>query len=287
MPQSDYQDAFEARLDSVYLSYSDDSEGLAIGTENAAETLDTVDARIANSDGEKEPVLKCVYRTGCVVNDSRFEKRLATEYLRHLDDDEDKQLVSVDYVLEKSTFESINSNPRVNLDETKLVTLVSSVANGNCFFKFHEKILAQQAEDEGDNPVLPSLKAFLEGKQMFSCKTAVDSFKHILDTLGGPGERLRAETLLPTISVVPDDPSFRTISMPITGKIKHRSKIIFGTGDSLRAVTVTANSGFVRAANHQGVMLSVFLHASRALTERRGKSAERIEKMTRKKQESI
>ncbi|KAH3715685.1 hypothetical protein DPMN_058397 [Dreissena polymorpha] len=95
MPQSDYQDAFEARLDSVYLSYSDDSEGLAIGTENAAETLDTVDARIANSDGEKEPVLKCVYRTGCVVNDSRFEKRLATEYLRHLDDDEDKQLVSV------------------------------------------------------------------------------------------------------------------------------------------------------------------------------------------------
>ncbi|KAH3715686.1 hypothetical protein DPMN_058398 [Dreissena polymorpha] len=69
---------------------------------------------------------------------------------------------NLDYVLEKSTFESINSNPRVNLDETKLVTLVSSVANGNCFFKFHEKILAQQAEDEGDNPVLPSLKAFLE-----------------------------------------------------------------------------------------------------------------------------
>ncbi|KAH3715683.1 hypothetical protein DPMN_058395, partial [Dreissena polymorpha] len=380
MPQSDYQDAFEARLDSVYLSYSDDSEGLAIGIENAAETLDSVDARIANSDGEKEPVLKSVYRTGCVVNESRFEKRLATEYLRPVGDDEDEQLLLVgeqsivqmrndisgdgkctavtsctssgcvdsivqsklglriktspltlsertdffdpceekqqadmticshlhntstniehsttnrtllmensdgiksgksnndvtmvkgrnqlqtidlattqkeynsdeivsgdintcqsiresnpnselgynmllsklssrsqfssetnmdvepqqdvkcrryanigkwnfpdqtiqvfieneilgntlinyadlDSVLEKSTFESINSNPRVNLDVTTLITLVSSVANGNCFFKFHEKILAQQAEDERDNPVLPTLKDFLE-----------------------------------------------------------------------------------------------------------------------------
>ncbi|KAH3715691.1 hypothetical protein DPMN_058403 [Dreissena polymorpha] len=95
MPQSDYQDAFEARLDSVYLSYADDSEGLAIGIENAAETLDSVDARIANSDGEKEPVLKCLYRTGCVVNESRFKKRLATEYLRPVGEDEDEQLVSV------------------------------------------------------------------------------------------------------------------------------------------------------------------------------------------------
>ncbi|KAH3715688.1 hypothetical protein DPMN_058400 [Dreissena polymorpha] len=95
MPQSDYQYAFEARLESVYLSYSDDSEGLAIGTENAAEILDSVDARIAFSDGKKEPVLKGVYRTGCVVNESRFEKRLATNYLRPVGDDEDKQLVSV------------------------------------------------------------------------------------------------------------------------------------------------------------------------------------------------
>ncbi|XP_052791074.1 UPF0415 protein C7orf25 homolog [Mya arenaria] len=94
--------------------------------------------------------------------------------------------------------------------------------------------------------------------------------------LGGPAEKRRAEDLLSRVNVVPDKPSFRADIMPNTGKIKDRSHVIFGTGDSLKAVTVTANSEFVRAAHHQGVLFSVFLHASRALTEEKEKTAEAI-----------
>ena len=50
-------------------------------------------------------------------------------------------------------------------------------------------------------------------------------------------------------------------------KIKERSLAIFGTGDHLKVLTVTANSGFVRAARGQGLDLGVILHESRALTE--------------------
>jgi hypothetical protein len=52
-----------------------------------------------------------------------------------------------------------------------------------------------------------------------------------------------------------------------SGKIKQRSRAIFGTGDRRRVLTVTANAGFVRSARGQGVDLAVYLHESRALTE--------------------
>jgi len=42
---------------------------------------------------------------------------------------------------------------------------------------------------------------------------------------------------------------------------------MFGTGDSLKAVTATANLGFVRAAAQTGVKFVTFLRPARALTE--------------------
>ena len=60
---------------------------------------------------------------------------------------------------------------------------------------------------------------------MFACETAVQSFKSILDTLGGDAEVIRAEHLLELVTVVPDSPSFRTQCLPNTGKIKERSKV--------------------------------------------------------------
>ena len=58
-----------------------------------------------------------------------------------------------------------------------------------------------------------------------------------------------------------------------SGKIKDRSLSIFATGDSLRILTVTANTGFIRAAAGQGVNFAVVTHQSRALTEDKEKSA--------------
>ncbi|XP_038616226.1 UPF0415 protein C7orf25 homolog isoform X2 [Tachyglossus aculeatus] len=157
--------------------------------------------------------------------------------------------------------------PRVNLDITTLITYVSALSYGGCYFVFREKVLTEQAGRERKEPVLPRLEAFMRGKELFACESAVRDFRSILDTLGGPGERDRAATLVGRIQVVPDQPSDRALRLVASSKINSRSLTIFGTGDALKAVTMTANSGFVRAASNQGVKFSVFVHQPRALTE--------------------
>lgn len=156
---------------------------------------------------------------------------------------------------------------RVNLDITTLITYVSSLSHGNCHFTFKEVVLTEQAAQERQEKVLPRLEEFMKGKELFACQSAVEDFCVILDTLGGPGEKSRAEELLARLKVVPDQPSERTQRLVMSSKVNRRSLMIFGTGDTLRAITMTANSGFVRAAANQGVRFSVFIHQPRALTE--------------------
>jgi hypothetical protein len=86
--------------------------------------------------------------------------------------------------------------------------------------------------------------------------------------------------LIKRISVVPDQPSERALKLVTSSKINSRSLTIFGTGDTLKAITMTANSGFVRAANNQGVKFSVFIHQPRALTESKEALATRLQKTT-------
>lgn len=157
--------------------------------------------------------------------------------------------------------------PRVNLDITTLITYVSSLSHGRCHFTFREPVLTEQAAQERQQQVLPQLDAFMEGKELFACRAAVHDFQAILDTLGGPGEKDRAQKLLARLHLVDDQPSERTVHLTRTAKVNERSLMIFGTGDALRAVTMTANSRFVRAAANQGVRYSVFIHQPRALTE--------------------
>lgn len=157
--------------------------------------------------------------------------------------------------------------PRVNLDITTLITYVSSLSHGRCHLSFREPVLTEQAAQERQQQVLPQLDAFMEGKELFACRAAVHDFRVILDTLGGPGEKERAQTLLARLRLVDDQPSERTVHLTRTAKVNERSLLIFGTGDALRAVTMTANSRFVRAAANQGVRYSVFIHQPRALTE--------------------
>lgn len=156
---------------------------------------------------------------------------------------------------------------RVNLDITTLITYVSSLSHGRCHFSFREPVLTEQAAQERQQQVLPQLNAFMEGKELFACRAAVHDFQVILDTLGGPGEKERAQKLLARLHLVDDQPSERTLLLTPTAKVNQRSLMIFGTGDTLRAVTMTANSRFVRAAANQGVRYSVFIHQPRALTE--------------------
>uniref|UniRef100_A0A8D0H8F9 Chromosome 7 open reading frame 25 n=1 Tax=Sphenodon punctatus TaxID=8508 RepID=A0A8D0H8F9_SPHPU len=156
---------------------------------------------------------------------------------------------------------------RINLDITTLITYVSALSYGGCYFIFKEKVLTEQAVQERKGRVLPQLDEFMKGKELFACESAVKDFQSILETLGGPGEKARATLLIKRITVVPDQPSERALKLVASSKINSRSLTIFGTGDTLKAITMTANSGFVRAAANQGVKFSVFIHQPRALTE--------------------
>jgi len=91
----------------------------------------------------------------------------------------------------------------------------------------------------------------VSGRQLYCCQTALREFQSILSTVGGPEEKLRAIDFIKRITIVPDQISQRTKSLSVSGNIKTRSLLIFGTGDTIQAVTVTANSGFVRSAKTQ------------------------------------
>ncbi|XP_023708856.1 UPF0415 protein C7orf25 homolog isoform X3 [Cryptotermes secundus] len=167
-----------------------------------------------------------------------------------------------------SVIDCTHGGEKLNLDVTAMLAYVSGLTNGRCNFEFKEPILTQQAEWERARPVKPVLDQLFEGKSLFCCESAIKDFKSILSTLGGPGEVDRANELLTHVTVVPDMASAHAEArLKLGGKIKQRSLAVFSTGDALRAVTVSANEGFIRAAKSQGVEFAVFLHESRALTE--------------------
>nr|CAB3227161.1 UPF0415 protein C7orf25 homolog [Phallusia mammillata] len=161
---------------------------------------------------------------------------------------------------------------KANLDITAMICLVSNLTNGQTDFTFGQPVLDQQAVEERSNPALPVLKDFLKDKKLIACQTAVRNFTKIVETIGGENEKLRSKELLKQVTIVPDRPSQRTLNLTTSSKINSRAKILFGTGDSEMAVTVTANSAFVRAAKQSGVIYSVFHHEARALTETKEKS---------------
>ncbi len=167
----------------------------------------------------------------------------------------------------------------LNLDITAMIAYVSALTNGFCSYSFKEPILSEQARWERERPVKPTLEALFAGKRLLCCKSAMRDFRSILGTLGGEGERARAEELCSRVEVVADRLSPRLAHLDLSGKIKERSRAIFGTGDCLKVVTVTANSGFVRAASGQGVELAVVLHESRALTEDKMKGGMMVTKL--------
>ncbi|RXN08696.1 UPF0415 C7orf25-like protein [Labeo rohita] len=219
-------------------------------------------------------------KEGCAEEDQEGENEAVAEEEEDDDDnDDDDDSEDTDFMhtrVDRDTIVASLAFPtevkvdvcnRVNLDITTLITYVSSLSHGNCHFTFKEVVLTEQAAQERQEKVLPQLEEFMKGKELFACHSAVEDFRVILDTLGGPGEKSRAETLLARLKVVPDQPSERTKRLVMSSKVNRRSLMIFGTGDTLQAITMTANSGFVRAAANQGVRYSVFIHQPRALTE--------------------
>lgn len=177
---------------------------------------------------------------------------------------------------------------KVNLDVSAMLAYVSSVTNGSCDkYEFSVPVLAQQADWECKRPVKPILDDFFKGikhdtfifhmliwiipdKTLYCCETAKENFINILNTVGGPSERIRGFELLNQLTVLPDNATasdtsegssdleaFNSVqytadkALSVGGKIRERSLIIFTFGDRIKAVTVTANDGFVRASKQQ------------------------------------
>lgn len=53
----------------------------------------------------------------------------------------------------------------------------------------------------------------------------MDSFKSIVEVVGGPTERQRAAEWIPRIEVVPDRVTTAAKALDLTGKVKERSRV--------------------------------------------------------------
>lgn len=166
-------------------------------------------------------------------------------------------------------------NHTLNLDITAIFALISALTHENgANFRFQSSMLNEQAEFERKSPVLPGILRIMEGKKLIMCRTAFNAVNDILRTVAGPEEKTRAELLFKNVEIVEDRLSKRAEALKMSDKINERSKVIFGSGDYYKAVTLTANRHFVNAAAYQGLQFAVILHHSRALSEQKQMTAE-------------
>ncbi|PRQ15760.1 hypothetical protein RchiOBHm_Chr7g0176951 [Rosa chinensis] len=167
----------------------------------------------------------------------------------------------------------------VNFGTTALIALVSGISNGGTEkllatpeselrqrFKGNYEFVIGQVMSEIQNPILVELSCSISGKRGIICESVHSEFKELVSMFGGPNEKLRASHLLKYLTVVPDSPSKRMMSLPTTRKLALKNKVVFGTGDYWRAPTVTANMAFVRAVSQVGMSLFTIEHRPRALT---------------------
>uniref|UniRef100_A0A915PV94 DUF1308 domain-containing protein n=1 Tax=Setaria digitata TaxID=48799 RepID=A0A915PV94_9BILA len=158
----------------------------------------------------------------------------------------------------------------INLDISAVFALVSSLTHGNgANYNYTSQLLNAQAALERKKPTLPPLLKAIQGRKLIICRTAYDAVQSILSTVAGSEEKIRAKELFQKVKVVEDKMTERAARLNLSDKINQRSKIIFGSGDYYRAVTVTANRHFVRAAAHQSIHFAVIIHESRALSEQK------------------
>lgn len=171
----------------------------------------------------------------------------------------------------------------LNLDITTLLAYVSALTNpgsadeGFCW-QFKEPLLTEQAKWEARSPVKPLLDAIFKNRKLICCETAKKSFQDIINLLGGPNEKQRTDELLEKVDVLPDveEVNDGLAELKVGGRIKPRSLKIFAFGLEHRAVTVTSNEGFIRAARMQGIVVPVFVHEARALTEEKERTGKRV-----------
>ncbi|CAF0728890.1 unnamed protein product [Didymodactylos carnosus] len=143
------------------------------------------------------------------------------------------------------------STIKLNLDVSTLISLASELTADSHIHKCQSYWLEVPAELERCQLLLPLLEDYMKGKELYVCQTAYDEFNDIIQSIGGENEKIRAKELLENMTLMPDCPSERAMALQESVKIKPKTKVIFGSGDTIKAITMTANRGFVRAASEQ------------------------------------
>ena len=107
------------------------------------------------------------------------------------------------------------------------------------------------------------------GDRAIVCATAWRVFNAIVDTIGGPGERLRRDDLLSQMRCeVVDDVSCSAVEAAAAkiGKKKDTNTVsIAATAVATKSVMVTSNLGFLNSAWTSHVHIPAVCHPARAL----------------------
>lgn len=118
------------------------------------------------------------------------------------------------------------------------------------------------------SPIRAQLEAYVSGKQLIMAATAYAELTKIMNGNPGQNEQSNLALFLPSVIVVPDQPSARAKALIPSKSLGVDDIIILGTGDQLGIVTMTADRRSVSAARAQGVGFSVYLHPPVPLTWR-------------------
>lgn len=194
------------------------------------------------------------------------------DFLNPIDEKLEEKLEAKGIVLGRKfklqTVTASQSSSKLNIDITTMLAYVSQLSNGGAYYTFQEKLINEQAEMERKDPLKPILDKIFEGKHLICCETAVKSFDEIIELLGGPKEKQRADDFKKRMTILPDiENPEKVINLELSAQIKERSRRIFAFAIYHEAVTVSSNVGFARAAKMKNFNVPMFTHSPRALTE--------------------
>ncbi|RCN43990.1 hypothetical protein ANCCAN_10017 [Ancylostoma caninum] len=115
-------------------------------------------------------------------------------------------------------------SPPINLDVSAVFVLISNLTHENgTNHLFDSVLLTQQAEMERKNPARKQLLSQIEGREWIICRTAHDSVRDILSTVGGESEKKRMEELFRKVRLVEDAVSEKTATLKHSDRINQRS----------------------------------------------------------------
>ncbi|DBA72354.1 TPA: hypothetical protein ACH3X2_010511 [Trebouxia sp. C0005] len=187
-----------------------------------------------------------------------------------------------------------------NLDVTTLCALVSEVSHadpkGPELQAWAQRVAhwRESLAAESQQPMLPMLQPYIDGKGLIAAEAAMLQFQKLLDQFGGHNERCRWQALQEKLLVFSCDPSeagktsndvsavvnstqqahthnvdsfdFLQSRVAHLQAISAAQRIVFALGDDQHAVTLTANGRASDFAARQGVRLEVFVHRAVWLT---------------------